>query len=100
MQLEQLYCWEVTLGSQLSDDEILSIASAMQAAFKDYAADIEKEDLSFDGECSAECVEGVLNEATCVCEECKNNCCLFSNARKNEANFILTMFIFIFLSAS
>merc|ERR1712083_758099 len=88
------------LGPQLTDDELLNIAAAMKAAFKDYAAEIEKEDLSFDGECSAECVDGVLNEAACVCEECVNNCCAFmiSDANKNGPNIFL-IFIFVFFVA-
>jgi len=76
------------LGAQLSDEEILNIAAAMKAAFKDYAADAGSEDVSFAGECSAQCVNGLLNEAACVCEECKDNCCLTDNAMKHGTNFI------------
>jgi len=88
---------EHRLGSSLEDDDILDIASAMKAAFKEYAAVIEQEQEKFDvGECSVDCLEGLLNEELCVCENCKNECCAFSGAVQCTMHYGLFFVLFVF----
>eukprot|EP01083_Nonionella_stella_P088099 245358_1 len=82
----------------MSDEEWLSIADTLEAAYIDYAKDLAHEHNYFGkGECSATCNGHRSNSTECVCVGCKNalDCCDRANQYKTIIVYLCVLFLIV-----